>query len=209
MIDDGLRDVNQRMAPTYPPVTEIAILRGSKGWIESTAFSKEFGGDSHIVRWEKSQIAVVLEKISVSLIHDDLARRRIRIVGQSVDRPSADKSARIIAEYPRQFLQPLWLWSAIIVGKGQDFSACVLRPKVACRGRTGIPLPQNLDIDAFTILGRSHGNSAAIVDENDLKTVLRIVELTQRSHARLYSFRSVVGRNDNGTVRGRHDRSLS
>jgi hypothetical protein len=107
MIDDGLRDVNQRMAPTYPPVTEIPILRGSKGWIESTAFSKEFGPDGHIVRCEKSQVAVVLEKISVSLIHDDLARRRIRIVGQSVDRPSADKGDRIIAEYPRQFLQPL------------------------------------------------------------------------------------------------------
>jgi hypothetical protein len=30
MVDDGLGDVDQRIAPTYPPVTEIPIFRDSK-----------------------------------------------------------------------------------------------------------------------------------------------------------------------------------
>ena len=196
----------RHLARSRPASAEFPILAGGQGEarVETAVSAKAFSRDREVVGGEEAGAAMGRMPL-VQIIDEELAGTGVRVGGQRVDRSSPDQMVASVDSSSRQGSEPAGLRQAVIVGEGEVIATGQRRARIP-RGRgAGVGLPDQPHIDRIASghTVRDRRAFAAVVDDDHLEAIRRVVERGERVETGCDARGTVVGWDDDREGRER------
>ena len=210
VLHDGVRSRNQ--ADADPPAlrAEVAVFAGCEGKADVEAADRVEGraGQREIVRREERS---ALSEEVIDHVHDELmARLGAEVRGETVQHATTEDGIGCAREGRRELREPMRAREAIVVREREIVEPRSSGSGVARTGRPGVLLCDEPDVEATAKRRERIGDAlrvrGAIVDDDHLPRVARVVLSGQRVQALAEPGGAGAGRNDYGDRRSGHER---
>jgi len=200
MHHDGVRRERRPALVGDPSIAELTVFPGGTGKsrIEASDGVKTIGPQRHVVRCKQPSAPIPAVEVIRQVGDQLLARRGERVVNQRIQRAPTNEITWRSIERASQTCKPLTLGDAIIIDKREVCESGVPGAVISSRRRPGIRLANQFRVELISPPGE-HGLrtfGASIVNNDDLESILRIVEARESLEARIQLGVAPVRRND-------------
>jgi hypothetical protein len=167
--------------------------------VKSPHLPKLIGRHSQVVRGEETPLANANIVVGIDCVADGLACFRIDVAGQCIQGLSADGCKRVLFEARLQLKKPIARWQAIVVGEAQESAHSNSRPGIPCRGRPGVFLLAQGEVESVTERGqiRILRRFATILHYDHLEVSPWVVQAGERAETCSKLGRALIGGDHN------------
>ncbi len=178
VINDCARRVAQPSSGGAPARTEFTVLRRYEFLGEPFHLPEKFGGHSEVIGSKEPRVVRVGVEVSINGLNDRLARFRVRVFRKGVDRASPNDLVRFRCAMTSELSQPSGVRLAVVIGESKKFPSRVPGTEIPGAGRAGVFVAKKLERKGWSKWSDDLIQliRAAVVHDDDLKPVVRIVE---------------------------------